>query len=205
MRRPAARAALSTREAPWTLSAWGFIWSWSHKHHLPSMSPKFQSPRWEVGVQHKPLCLFRQPRNRQLLVSTWGAGHPPSPGPRCQLRAAGLTGLCGAAAPVSALSWSPWGLGPLEAGRSPPARKPWAVYSLLLFLLHPDLLGPGVFLFSVLCCGHNVERLGSGHFARTAVSACLCVCSVTCTQKTAQVTNPGHFQKLSSPHLRVSS
>ena len=146
------RAALSTREAPWTPSAWGFIWRWSHKHCLPGMSPNFHSPRWEVGVQHKPHCLFRQPRNRQLLVSIWGVlGTLPSSGPRCRLRAAGLTGLCRVAAPVSTLSWSLWCLGPLEAGRSLPAREPCAVSSLLLFLLHPDLLGPG-FFFSLMCC-----------------------------------------------------
>ena len=201
------RAALSTREAPWTPSAWGFIWRWSHKHCLPGMSPNFHSPRWEVGVQHKPHCLFRQPRNRQLLVSIWGVlGTLPSSGPRCRLRAAGLTSLCRVAAPVSTLSWSLWCLGPLEAGRSLPARELCAVSSLLLFLLHPDLLGPVFFfLFNVLCCGHKVERLGSGHFSRTAVSSCLCVCSVTCVQKSAQMINPRHFQKLNSPHLRVGS
>lgn len=97
--------------------------------------------------------------------------------------------------------WGLWRLGDLSRPRSPVLfllcscfSYIWTFSGLIFF-----------FLFNVLCCGHKVERLGSGHFSRTAVSTCLCVCSVTCIQKSAQMTNPGHFQKLNSPHLRVSS
>lgn len=40
------------------------IWSWSHKHPRPGTYPKFQTNGKKVGVQHKPHCLFTQPRNR---------------------------------------------------------------------------------------------------------------------------------------------
>ena len=61
------------------------------------------------------------------------------------------------------------------------------------------------FLFNVPCCGHKAERLGSGHFSRTQLCPLASTCVVTCIQKSAQMTNPGHFQKPNSPHPQVSS
>lgn len=160
---------MSTREAPWALGAWGFIWSWSHKHRLPGMSPQFQSPRWEVGVQHKPHCLFRQPRDRQLLISIGGVlGTLPSPGRRCQLRAAGLTALCRAAAPRSALCpRTPWLSSKVTVVSG--ASRGWAISpgpgSLCCFSALVSLTSrPSCawFFFSLMCRAVATKRRGLG-------------------------------------------
>ena len=74
--------------APQRRSAWGFIWSWARKHPLPGMYLKFQTPCREVGVQHKPHCLFKQPRNREPPFAIQGmVGTLPNPSSGCQRRA----------------------------------------------------------------------------------------------------------------------
>lgn len=100
-------------------------------------------------------------------------------------------GLCGV--------WGLWRLGDLSRPGSPGLFLLCSCFSYIQTF-------SGLVFFSLMCCVVATTWRGLGA-ATSQGQLCLLasLCSVTCTQKTAQVTNPGHFQKLSSPHLRVSS
>lgn len=153
------------------------------------MSPKFQSPagRWVFSI-NPSVCSDSQ---GTVAAQSPPEGHPPSPGPGCQLRAAGPQASAGQLPPVRCglpmVSGASGGLGDLSRPGSP------GLFLLCSCFPYIQTFGPGVFLFNVLCCGHNVERSGSGH-SQGQLCLLASLCSVTCTQKTAQVTNPGHFQ-----------